>query len=77
MIFFIISFLVWQILRGIVESMVMIQPGDVMFLPSMEEGVRGHVWFWAYHGLAAARDVSLILSSISGYKLWKLRKWFS
>ncbi len=77
MIPFLFFALVWFILRGIVDGMVMVKPGDEMFLTGMEEGLRGHVWFYAYHLLAAARDLSLIIASIYGYKLWKARKWFS
>lgn len=77
MIPFILFTLFWFTLRGIVEGMIMIQPGDAMFLAGMEEGVRGHAWFWAYHLLAAARDISLMIASIYGYKLWKAREWFT
>lgn len=65
--------LIWFSLRGIVEGMIMVQPGDGMFLTGMSEGVRGHLWFWAYHLLAAARDVSLAAFAITGYRQWKIR----
>ena len=77
MIPFLSSALVWFALRGIVESMIMIKPGDAMFLAGMEAGVRGHAWFCAYHLISVSQDVSLIMASIYGYKLWRARKWFS
>ncbi len=51
------------ILRGVVEGMIMVAPGDMMHEGGLNGGPRSHDWFGAYHWLALMRDVLLITAS--------------
>lgn len=55
--------LLWCILRGLVEGMVMVQFSDPMYggdPDKNDEGVRCHRWFRWYHWLCIARDAALV-----------------
>jgi hypothetical protein len=65
--------LLWMILRGVCEGMIMTRYTDRMADPEARDdmdGVRVHRWFGLYHGLCLLRDAALVelvwVATISG-----------
>ena len=57
---FIIIGLVYFIMRGVVEGIIMVLPNDTMYEVGPYQGPRSHIWFRAYHLFALIRDAALI-----------------
>jgi hypothetical protein len=70
--------LLWFAIRGVVEGMVMVYPGDARYRPRFNiDGIRSHRWYPAYHSLIIMRDILLSLFVLSTYKYFNLSLTFA